>query len=125
MYMDSQSATINERPDVILDLNRLKMNCNGRSEVVNELLNHLQERSGPKWMAALNEGLQAADSEMLREISHGMKGASATVFAWRISNLALEFEQLARDGKVDVLKGRMGELKQAFDELKQWISLNT
>lgn len=124
MYIDSQPATMGERPNIILDLGRLRKNCNGRSELVNGLLTHLQEKSGPKWMAGLNEGLQTGDSEMLWEISHAMKGASATVFAWRISNLALEFEYLARDGQVDELRGRMGELEQAFSELREWISAN-
>ncbi len=124
MYMDSQSAAKNERPDIILDLTRLRKNCNGKSEIVTELLDHLQLESGPKWMAALNDGLRSADREKLREVSHGMKGASATVFAWRISNLALEFEHLARDGEVEKLKSRMVELEQAFDELKNWVSVN-
>lgn len=124
MYMDSQSTAMNERPDIILDLVRLRQNCNGKSEIVTELLDHLQLKSGPKWMAALNAGLQSADSEKLREVSHSMKGASATVFAWRISNLALEFEYLARDGEVQKLKSRMVELEQAFDELKDWVSVN-
>ena len=124
MYMDSQSAAMKERPDIVLDLVRLQKNCNGNTEIVTELVEHLQLTSGPRWMAALNEGLQSADSEKLREVSHGMKGASATVFAWRISNLALEFEYLARDGEVEKLKSRMVELEQAFDELKEWVAVN-
>jgi len=50
-----------------------------------------------------------------------MKGASATIFAWRISNLALEFEYLARDGKLQKLRTRIPELKEVFTELKEWV----
>jgi len=122
--MDSQAGIANKRPDVVLDLQRLRKNCNGNPEIVSELLEHLQQTSGPKWMAALKGGLQTADSEKLREVSHGMKGAAATVFAWRISNIALEFEALARAGKVEELGNRMVDLEEAFGELKEWLSRN-
>jgi HPt (histidine-containing phosphotransfer) domain-containing protein len=119
--MDSKTATTDERPNVIIDLGRLKDNCNGNTEFVRELLVHLHQKSGPKWIAALKDAIISGNSEELREICHGMKGASATVFAWRISNLALEFEYLARDGEVERLSCRMAELQGAFDELALWI----
>ena len=122
--MDSQPGIANKRPDVVLDLPRLRKNCNGNPEIVSELLEHLQQTSGPKWMAALKDGLQTADSKKLREVSHGMKGAAATVFAWRISIIALEFEALARAGKVEELRERMVELEEAFRELKEWLARN-
>jgi HPt (histidine-containing phosphotransfer) domain-containing protein len=122
--MDGQSTAMNEQPDIVLDLTRLRKNCSGNNEIVTELLDHLQLKSGPRWMAALKDGLQSDDSEKVREVSHSMKGASATIFAWRISNLAQEFESLARDGEVEKLKNRIVELEQAFDELKNWLSEN-
>jgi HPt (histidine-containing phosphotransfer) domain-containing protein len=119
--MDSKTATIDERPDVILDLDRLKNNCNGNIALVRELLAHLQQKSGPKWIAALQDAIDSGNSAKLLEICHGMKGASATVFAWRISNLALEFEILVRDGEIERLSSCMAELQAAFDELAGWI----
>ncbi len=118
--MNVKTADKNERPDVVLDLDRLKNNCNGNLAIIAELLNHLQQKSGPKWIAALQEGIKADNNEALREVCHGMKGASATVFAWRISNLALELENLARDGEVQRLSDRMVDLQAAFDELAAW-----
>ncbi|MEA3469422.1 MAG: Hpt domain-containing protein [Thermodesulfobacteriota bacterium] len=50
----------------------------------------------------------------------GFKGGSATVFAWRISNLALELEYLARDGEVKKLSDPLVDLQAAFDELAAW-----
>ena len=120
--MNAKTADKNERPDVVLDLDRLKNNCNGNLAIITELLTHLLQKSGPKWIAALREGIKADNSEALREVCHGMKGASATVFAWRISNLALELEHLARDGKVQRLSDRMVDLQAAFDELAAWIN---
>ncbi len=119
--MDVISAQLQDRPDIILDLDRLKNNCNDNPDIVIELLNHLHQKSGPKWIAAIEEGVKSGNSEEIREVCHGMKGASATVFAWRISNLALEFEYLARDGAVQELSNRMSELINAFDELAKWV----
>ncbi len=118
--MSSKQTDNTKRPDIVLDLERLKNNCSNNLAIVTELLNHLHEKSRPKWLAALKEGIEAGDSEALREVCHGMKGASATVFAWRISNIALELEYLARDGKIQKLSERLADLQPAFDELVEW-----
>lgn len=119
MSLDAMGS--DERPDVVLDYKRLTTNCNGNINIIRELLAHLHQKSGPKWIAGLEAAVAEGSSEKLREICHGMKGASATVFAWRISNLALELEYLARDGQVQQLGDRLGELKAAFDELILWM----
>lgn len=118
--MNSKNTENAKRPDIVLDLERLKNNCSNNLAIVTELLNHLHEKSRPKWLKALREGIEAGDSESLREVCHGMKGASATVFAWRISNIALELECLARDGEVQKLNERLADLQAAFDELVEW-----
>lgn len=118
---ESALSRAQSRPDVVLDLSRLMVNCNGKSTVVRELLVHLQQKSGPQWLAALHDAIAVGNPQALQEICHGMKGACATVFAWRLSNLALEFEHLARDGEVESLSGRMEELQGAFDELALWL----
>ena len=122
--MQPKRPDMTDRPDIVLDLQRLKENCNGNIEIVTELLGHLCKVSGPKWMQALNEGISQGDSERLRETCHGMKGACVTVFAWRLSNLAFEFEYLARDGDVTILASRMTEMRQAFTEMENWIAEN-
>ena len=109
-----------ERPDVVLDLERLKTNCHGRLDIVAELLDHLLGESAPRWTSSLEEGLQAGDSDYLEGVCHAIKGAAATVFSWNISNLAMEFEQLAHDGELERLKSRLPELQEAFAELDQW-----
>lgn len=118
--MNLSKAEINDRPDIVLDLDRLKRNCNGNIAIINELLVHLHEKSRPKWINAIKEGLKSSDREALREVCHGMKGASATVFAWKISNLAFDLERLARDGDLQELSVRMVDLDAAFEELAAW-----
>ncbi len=118
--METGKTRVDGRPDVILDLERLKRNCHGNLEIVTELLNHLLSKSAPKWMTSLEEGIEAGDPQQLQGVCHAMKGAAATVFAWRISNIALDFEGLARQGEIGTLRGRMVELRHAFTELEQW-----
>lgn len=120
--MSLERPDMTNRPDVVLDLKRLTENCNGNLEIVAELLRHLCKVSGPKWIKALENGIENEDSEGLRETCHGMKGACVTVFAWRLSNLAFEFEYLARDGDITTLANRMDELAQAFVEMEDWVS---
>lgn len=119
--MSAMSKQSQERPDIILDLDRIKNNCSNNLDIVVELLNHLHQKSGPKWIAAIEEGIKSGNSDEVRDVCHGMKGASATIFAWRISNLALEFEYLARDGKLQKLGTRIPELKEVFTELEEWV----
>ncbi len=111
---------IGNRPDIIVDLERLKTNCHGRLDIVVELLDHLLQKSAPRWTSSLEKGLQTGDIEYLQGVCHAMKGAAATVFSWHISNIALEFERLAHDGELEHLKERLPELQQAFAELDQW-----
>ncbi len=106
-----------DRPDIVLDIERLTVNCNGNQEIMTELLQHLCQKSCPKWILGIEKGIQNKDSEAIREVCHGMKGACATIFAWRLSNIALEFEYLARDGDMLSIHNRMSELRQRFSEV--------
>ena len=105
------------RPDIVMDLDRLTVNCNGNQEIVAELLQHLCRKSCPKWILGMEKGIQSKDSEAIQAVCHGMKGACATIFAWRLSNIALEFEYMARDGDISSIHNRMGELHQRFNEV--------
>jgi HPt (histidine-containing phosphotransfer) domain-containing protein len=113
-----------ERPDVIIDLERLKTNCHGNLDIVAELVGHLLEKSQPKWTASLEEGIQAKDSEYLRETCHAMKGAAATVFAWRLSNLAADLGGYARDENFASCEQQLLSIRDAFIELDQWKTEN-
>jgi len=63
--MDPAFAKGNERPDIIPDLDRLKSNCNDNPGIVVELLTHLYQKSGPKWIAAIEEGYTLFITESL------------------------------------------------------------
>ncbi len=121
---ETVTSQAGERPDVVLDLERLKTNCHGNLDIVSELLNHLLEKSQPKWMASLEEGLQAKDSNHLRETCHAMKGAAATVFAWRISNHAADLGNFARVEDFENCEKKKLAIQDAFVELAAWKTEN-
>ncbi len=114
------NTSAGERPDLILDLERLKTNCHGNLDIVSELLDHLLEKSQPKWVASLEKGLEEKDSEHLREVCHAMKGAAATVFAWRISNHAADLGVFARSEDFENCEQKMDDIRKAFIELAEW-----
>ncbi len=116
-----ETPDMTDRPDIVLDIERLTVNCNGNHEIIVELLQHLCRKSCPKWILAMEKGIQNQDSDAIREVCHGMKGACATIFAWRLSNIALEFEYLARDGNISSIHNRMVELRQRFSEIDNMI----
>ncbi len=112
------------RPDAIIDLERLKTNCHGNPDIVSELVSHLLEKSQPKWTASLEKGIEAKDSVYLRETCHAMKGAAATVFAWRLSNLAADLGSYARDENFAACARQLQTIRDAFTELDQWKAEN-
>ncbi len=122
--MQPEKPDMTGRPDVVLDIERLQENCNGKVEIIEELLTHLCQVSVPKWIAALEQGIKENNREKIREICHGMKGACVTIFAWRLSNLAYEFEYLARGGYIEIIARRMVELKEAASEIEGWVDAN-
>lgn len=122
--MSATPPNMIDRPDIVLDIERLSVNCNGNQAVIVELLEHLCQKSCPKWILGIEKGIQSKDSEAIREVCHGMKGACATIFAWRLSNIAFEFEYLARKSDISAIHNRMGELHQRFNEVAHVIKNN-
>lgn len=113
-----------ERPDIMLDLERLKNNCHNNLDITKELLRHLLDKSGPKWIQAIESALAAGDAKALEETCHSMKGSSATVFAWRISNIGFDFELLAHNGQLDTIRDGLPKLLGEFEELRNWLTDN-
>ncbi|MEN8189730.1 MAG: Hpt domain-containing protein [Thermodesulfobacteriota bacterium] len=108
------------RPDVILDFDRLMSNCHNNLDIARELIEHLLDKSGPKWIGAMHKAAEADDSRALRETCHAMKGSAATIFAWRISNLGLKYEEMAKQGLNAEVIGDLKNLEREFDALRNW-----
>jgi len=64
--MASTPLDMTDRPDIVLDIERLSVNCNGNQEIMAELLQHLCQKSCPKWILGIEKGIQSKDSEAIR-----------------------------------------------------------
>ncbi len=113
-----------QRPDIILDLGRLRVNCHNNPAIIKELINHLLDKSGPKWLAGIRKAAATADSIAMEETCHSMKGSAATIFAWRISNLGLKYEKMARQGQIKEIIKDLPDLEEKFEELRKWAREN-
>ncbi len=58
----------------------------------------------PQRLAALGEAVAKADLEMVRYLTHSIKGAAATLGMERLRDAAREMEFAARDGQTQALE---------------------
>lgn len=81
-----------------------------------QLLARLEQsyiRSIPLEMQAMEEALNARDMETLRRLAHSFKGTSATVGAEEAAHMALQLEQAAKNGDIQLSTQGLEHLRQA------------
>ena len=71
----------------------------------------------PAQLADLAKALDGNDAKTAERVSHSIKGASATVGAGKLRDVAFICENLGREGDLEQLRGKVGELRGAYDEL--------
>jgi PAS domain S-box-containing protein len=71
----------------------------------------------PRQMAALTQAMQEGNLTNVRLLAHSIKGASATVAAEALSQVALEMEDASEAGQVGPLPGLLNTLKKEFEEV--------
>jgi HPt (histidine-containing phosphotransfer) domain-containing protein len=69
-----------------------------------------------RMLAALDDGLRAADPESVRRAAHTMKGAAATIGLTRAAAWAAALEQAARTGALDDAGPILPGLRRAIDD---------
>ena len=111
----------------VFDVQQFMMSLANDEELARELVIAFLE-DGPKRMAAFNEALEAADAESVSKLAHSLKGMSGVVHASALSDMALEMEYAARNGKLSSVRDRHAEFSaifaQASDCLKQFLDEN-
>jgi HPt (histidine-containing phosphotransfer) domain-containing protein len=111
----------------VFDVQQFMMSLANDEELARELVDAFLE-DGPKRMAAFNEALDAADAENVSKLAHSLKGMSGVVHASALSDMALEMEYAARNGKLSSVRDRHAEFtalfEQASDRMKQFLSEN-
>lgn len=100
----------------LFDVKQFMASLADDEELGRELIVAFLEDS-PKRMSALTEALEANDAETVSKLAHSLKGMCGVVRADSLSYLALEMEHAARNGKLDVVRGRRAELKDQLERV--------
>lgn len=69
--------------------------------------------------AAIRNGLESADSEMVCAAAHSIKGAAASLGIEAIREVALEMENDSRNGSLTVTESRIAELDDLLQLLQE------
>jgi HPt (histidine-containing phosphotransfer) domain-containing protein len=72
----------------------------GMEDLLEEMLRLFLEESG-SMMAEVASAVAGGDPEQIRKSAHSLKGAFLTIAAGRGADLALELENLGREGRVE------------------------
>ena len=70
-------------------------------------------------MASIDAAAAAASLDKLRDSSHGFKGSSANIGAYRLSKICSDIEDLARNGHFEEAVKIIPEIQKEFDCVKQ------
>lgn len=72
-------------------------------------------------MGAISDAVAAMEADQLREAAHSFKGSCLNIGAQRLSALAANLEQDARDRKLDSVANQWVEIQSHYGDLKQLI----
>ena len=83
-------------PSAPVDLQRALETVGGDEDLLREVVEVFLEEDYPRELAALKEGLAAADARKVGDAAHGIKGALASFGGRAGCELALELETMGR-----------------------------
>ena len=98
----------------VFDMEDLLARCLGNFDFVQRVLNKFQERCDED-LAALEQAMVNADTELVARLAHRLKGASANASALRLREHAAAIEDAARRRALGAVPQRLGELRQEWD----------
>lgn len=93
----------------------------GGEDLIDEIM-PIFVRDNTERMQMLSRAVKADDQKEVKFYAHSLKGASATVGAVKISELAKQLENAARDGDSSVFKPVFEEMSKRFSRLMDFLS---
>ncbi len=70
-------------------------------------------------IAAIEQAVEAGESDAVQRLSHGLKGSSATVGAWGVAELAAALEQVEDPASAGSTAGLVRELRSRFESARE------
>lgn len=77
-------------------------------------------RTVPDYATRIRDAVQAKDMETLGNDAHQFKGAAANLGAKAIAHVALQLEQMGKNGSIEYADEALGELDQAISAFNQY-----
>lgn len=114
--VEAQLSTRPVNMEVIQEL--LDLSDGGDPELLIDLIEMFLEDS-PIKMAAIQEGLETTDWEMVERAAHSLKGSSGNLGAVRLQDHAELFQVASREDSPEKLHAELGELQERFTEARQ------
>lgn len=101
---------------MILDREWLLKRYSGDTELANEIYEvFLQDVSSKQ--EAVHQALKAQDQDRAVKSTHSVKGMAGTIGAWKVHELALQMEKLAREGSLNEVQKSVDQFDQALAEV--------
>jgi HPt (histidine-containing phosphotransfer) domain-containing protein len=99
-----------------LDLERLEEAFEDDTTGIADLLDMALE-TGAKHRRALEAGLAAGDTEIVRRAAHSIKGSAGNIGANDVMRLAAELDERARAGDLSDARARVDAISAAYDRV--------
>jgi HPt (histidine-containing phosphotransfer) domain-containing protein len=96
----------------------------GDEEVVDDIIKTFLDDT-PLRMESLRRCMESGDVIGAGREAHSIKGASASLGALVLSEIAFELEKAIKAADLETIKGLLGELEKSFIELKAVLSKKT
>jgi HPt (histidine-containing phosphotransfer) domain-containing protein len=100
----------------ILDLERLEEAFEDDTTGIADLL-EMALGTGEKHRRALEEGIAAGDTEVVRRAAHSIKGSAGNIGAYEVMRLAAELDERARAGDLSDARARIDAIAAAYEQV--------
>ncbi len=108
---------ISEDSAPLYDLSNLRTLLNNNEEKVKKLIQKFLETNDSN-LSDLEDAVKAGDAEKANGFAHTIKGAAGQVGAEPFRQIAMEMENMGREGTLDGVEEKYNALKNAYGELK-------
>ena len=113
---DSSDPTQRDPHHAVFDHEDALARMDGDGDMLREVLQMFLQDS-PNMLARIDAALASGDALQLERAAHGLKGASATIWANAVTEMAVQVERAAKGGRVEEARLIVPALQHALRRL--------
>jgi signal transduction histidine kinase/ligand-binding sensor domain-containing protein/CheY-like chemotaxis protein/HPt (histidine-containing phosphotransfer) domain-containing protein len=120
---NQQPATSDQQPthNEIIDMQKMRERMENNPSFWKNILSMTLE-DVPESIDALKNAIRENDAESTKIQAHNIKGITASIGAYRLSDVALEAEKAGDDGDLEKAASLIGKLEEEFENLRAVLS---